>query len=162
LADDGSGGTTWHEEKIIIGVFARRAAWSKIAHEGQRFGLAEVRLALVVYSIVVIEVLFGCKGVLSKARECLPGPFFGGFCGFAIREVGLRAVAEGFVAEGFVAMGFVAMGGNCLGGSGGRGILLGRFRFLASRGEFLASFSSGFAFASDFLDGLIKALDFVV
>ena len=157
MADDGSGGTTWHEEKIIIGVFARRAAWSKIAHEGQRFGLAEVRLALVVYSIVVIEVLFGCKGVLSKARECLPGPFFGGFCGFAIREVGLRAVAERFVAAGFV-----AMGGNCLGGSGGRGILLGRFRFLASRGEFLASFSSGFAFASDFLDGLIKALDFVV
>jgi hypothetical protein len=152
LADDGSGGTTWHEEKIFIGVFARRAAWSKIAHEDQRFGLAEVRLALVVYSIVVIEVLFGCKGVLSKARESLPGPFFGGFCGFAIREVGLRALAEGFVA----------MGGMRLGGSGARGILLGRFRFLASRGEFFASFSSGFAFASDFLDGLIKALDFVV
>jgi hypothetical protein len=152
LADDGSGGTTRHEEKIFIGVFARRAAWSKIAHEDQRFGLAEVRLALVVYSIVVIEVLFGCKGVLSKARESLPGPFFGGFCGFAIREVGQRALAEGFVAMGCIR----------LGGSGARGILLGRFRFLASRGEFFASFSSGFAFASDFLDGLIKALDFVV
>jgi hypothetical protein len=147
LADDGSGGATWHEEKIFIGVFARRAAWSKIAHEDQRFGLAEVRLALVVYSIVVIEVFFGCKGVLSKARECLPGPFFGGFCGFAIREVGL---------------GFVGLGCIRHGGSGARGILLGRIRFMASRGEFLAGFSSGFAFASDFLDGLIKALDFVV
>jgi hypothetical protein len=147
LADDGSGGATWHEEKLFTGVFPRRAAWSKIAHEDQRFGLAEVRLALVVYSIVVIEVLFGCKGVLSKARECLPGSFFGGFCGFAIREV---------------ALGFVGLGCIRHGGSGARGILLGRFRFLASRGEFLAGFSSGFAFASDFLDGLIKALDFVV
>jgi hypothetical protein len=132
LADDGSGGTTWHEEKIFIGVFARRAAWSKIAHEDQRFGLAEVRLALVVYSIVVIEVLFGCKGVLSKARESLPGPFFGGFCGFAIREVGLRALAEGFDAIGFDAIGFDAIGFDAmgcmrLGGSGARGILLGRF-----------------------------------
>jgi hypothetical protein len=147
LADDGSGGATWHEEKLFTGVFPRRAAWSKIAHEDQRFGLAEVRLALVVYSIVVIEVLFGCKGVLSKARECLPGSFFGGFCGFAIREV---------------ALGFVGLGCIRHGGSGARGILLGRIRFLASRGEFLAGFSSGFAFASDFLDGLIKALDFVV
>jgi hypothetical protein len=152
LADDGSGGTTWHEEKLFIGVFARRAAWSKIAHEDQRFGLAEFGLAQVVHSIVVIEVFFGCKGVLSKARECLPGSIFGGFCGFAIREVALRAVAEGFVAMGCIR----------LGGSGVRGILVGRFRFLDSRGEFLASFSSGFAFASDFLDGLIKALDFVV
>ena len=152
MADDGSGGATWHEEKLFIGVLARRAVGSKIAHEDQRFALAEFCLALVVGSIVVIEVLFGGKGVLSKAREFLPRPFFGCFCGFAIREVGLRALGEGFVAMGCVR----------LGGSGAWGILFGRFRFLVSRGEFLAGFSSGFAFASDFLDGLIKALDFMV
>jgi hypothetical protein len=147
LADDGSGGATWHEEKLFIGVLARRAAWSKISHEDQRFAWAEFGGALVVGWIVIIEVLFGGKGVLSKAREFLPGPFFGCFCGFAIREVGKGALGLGCIR---------------LGEFGARGILFVRFGFLVSRGEFLASFSSGFAFASDFLDGLIKALDFMV
>jgi hypothetical protein len=129
LANDGTGGSTGHEVELFVGVFARGMGWSMVSNENQRFLESMVGLAFVVESIFIIEIIVGGKGVLSEAREFFPSPCFGCFRGFAI------------------------------GGFGGCSFLLGRFGFLGSRGEFLASFACRFAFATDFLDSLIEALD---